>query len=525
MAGVDLHDLQMQEFPHNVRLGLRKLEQSLQGSPAPQIAILQQHIIDDFILSTQNADKKKGKSSKIQCQPINDLIVVRILCEHLTTCTDPAVHNAIVMLLFHPSLIDVSPPQASNVFPITKATNPYSRTPHGPINSYSNATGPNNGNPYFNAGNAHSFNTRQYTPVNPYGSAHEKIIPGQPIKGSSNPYARSANSPESKIANRLNTLSSLMSLAVATKNAKVLDRLAVWMQEVCCLSGWCCQVSKRLMAEYCSVPQLNSSSKEGASESHPLDDLPTTSPFFTSCIITSWAEIYARLGSSPLTSCRRPPVSVLRLMVRWLTSAPPELLLTPLTISPSTTSTGGLLGPSSPPSTVTALAPLLRLCVEAPFFLRSSSPPRSSLLIKSSSTARDVDDVFNKRTAEAGSSAEEQELYSRLQLCLLRCLQCLPAVLTPPHANHVLSYQQVTVIMEGLLLLLDPEKMDVDCAPVNCEVRLQTKVEAVNRLAQVILVAKRSGALYGSPVELNNALRRLPIYNRLVKILLTSELS
>ncbi|KAF2351281.1 Protein of unknown function DUF4507 [Trinorchestia longiramus] len=558
MSGFDVHELRLQEFPHNVKLALRKLEQTVQGSPTPQTTALQQHIIDEFILSSHDVEQHKGKLSKVLSSAVSDMMVVRILCDYLSSGLEPSSLNAVVMLLFHPNLIEVSASQTGNPYSISKISNPYTRNPYDAQRSMGVA---GNENPYLNP---QMYNGQSSLLGNFYGMNQTKIVASQDMK-SSNPYLRAANLRESKVACRLNTLSSLMSLAVATKNSKVLERLAVWMQEVCCLSGWCMQVSKRLIAEYCTVKSDSTCHKPTSDASpaavpHPLDYLPSNSPLFTSSLITSWAEIYSKLGTTALTPCSRPPASVVRLIVRWLTSSPSLLLLAPLTTP--TTMPSVFEGPS--PSPATAIAPLLRWCVEAPFFLRSPSSHQNSLKSEGNGDVKpalvEEDDVFGKRVVEAGGEVEETCLYSELQLCLLRCLQTVPLALPPPLSRQVqslalplsrqvqslalplsrqvqslalplsrqvLSYQHVTTIAEGLTRLLDPEKMELDAPSLTSapQLSLQVKVEAVNRLAQAVLVAKRCGALYGSPLELSNALRRLPVYNRLVKILLTSELN
>lgn len=553
---MDLHDLRMQEFPHNVRLALNKLDYCLQSG---QPVLLQRQIIDEFIFCPQDRSSA-GNRSKVLCVSIRELMVVRILCDHLTSMPNPSLRGALMVALFHPS--SASDPQHH---PVPGAPLAYSRGNHPP-RFHSHA----GNNPYGRGAN---------NPYGVFGQSGSGLMNPPAFSNSAGQYHRTGT--EDKVAHRLAFLSGLISLAVATSNRHVLEAVAVWMQQVCCLSGWSGQVCKRLIAEYSSYRGYLTSPSDGGVDllrgrettNQPMNDLPSVSPLFTANLITSWAQLYARLGSSNGGPCRRPPVQLLRLVVSWLQTDPPGLLLTPLLTTPATAT-----------PTVTAIAPLLRWCVEAPFFVFSASPPQPLAAdhltdrspcrtpIKSSQNQpmetspistnvttvpfcspikvfspnvsckqesssescqeRDLDDAFGKRLPKVTDAcSEERDLYSALQLCLLKTLQAAPTALI--NNKQVLSSKHVITIVEGLTKLLEPS---VPPAPHSSpgwrrpevgggkpDVTLQEKMEAVNRLAQVILVATKTNCLYGSHAELWGVLRRLPIYNRLVKILLTSH--
>ena len=126
-------------------------------------------------------------------------MVVRLILNHLTSMSNTSMRNALLIMLFHLSGADG---QTHNPFPSGPQVNPYIKNfPH------SSKALPNtcNSNPYVSQGSS-SYN------MSGNGSQYNK------------------NMSETKMSHRLNILASLTSLALASKNTKVLESVAVWMQ-------------------------------------------------------------------------------------------------------------------------------------------------------------------------------------------------------------------------------------------------------------------------------------------------------
>ncbi|XP_047501133.1 uncharacterized protein C7orf26 homolog [Penaeus chinensis] len=99
---VDLTELKRSDFPSCVRLGLLKLEEVLQMPPVSILHEVQQHIMDHYIFCCRDFN-----SSKIRAVgPVEELVVVRELGQHLGKMVDAAARNTLFITLFHPSSHD-----------------------------------------------------------------------------------------------------------------------------------------------------------------------------------------------------------------------------------------------------------------------------------------------------------------------------------------------------------------------------------------------------------------------------------
>lgn len=145
------------------------------------------------------------------------MILVRILCEHFTVCSDPSLHNAMFLLLFHPSVANVPGGENRMYANPNTSSNPYNLPPYGPQNVA-------NDNPLFNKMNPTMYCMRR---IMSSGNFYERK--------DNNDKSQMMTNDEGKFPNRMDTLAALMSLAVATKNTTLLERIAVWMQ-VCLLA-------------------------------------------------------------------------------------------------------------------------------------------------------------------------------------------------------------------------------------------------------------------------------------------------
>ncbi|KAK8740757.1 hypothetical protein OTU49_002690 [Cherax quadricarinatus] len=404
---VDLSELKLSDFPPCVRLGLRKLEEVLAMPPAPHLHDVQQHIMDRYIFCCRDS-----RSSKIRAVgPVEELVVVRELGQHLGKIVDTAARNSLFITLFHPSSHDP-------------------RTPH-----------------------------------------------------------------------KLRILSALVSLAIATHNVSVLEATAVWMQQVCCLSSWSGEVCRGLVQDYF---QFTSSSPPHFAAA--LRALPTMAPLFTANLITTLSQLYAKVGSGEI--CERPPETLVSTVVWWLKGVPglpPHLALAPLTHS--------LPGVSLPMTAVPPIAPLMKWCVEAPFFENTNNCSESQGRRSSLPKLMEAEGFFDKATSAKLGPSESTNLYSQLHLSILHTLQNVPSVRARMTQKQVLCPKHVTSVVDAVC-----ERIR-SCGPENEEVINMS----LDRLAQIILVALHTESLAGSLSDMWDSLHRLPIKNRLITTLLATR--
>nr|XP_045596154.1 uncharacterized protein C7orf26 homolog [Procambarus clarkii] len=405
---VDLSELKSSDFPSCVRLGLRKLEEVLAMPSVPHLHDIQQHIMDKFIFCCRDS-----RSSKIRAVgPVEELVVVRELGQHLGKMVDTASRNSLFITLFHPSSHDP-------------------RTPH-----------------------------------------------------------------------KLRILSALVSLAIATHNVPVLEATAVWMQQVCCLSSWSGEVCRGLVQDYF---QLTPSSPPHFAAA--LRALPTMAPLFTANLITTLSQLYAKVGSGEI--CERPPETLVSTVVWWLKGAPglpPHLALAPLTHS--------LPGVSLPMTAVPPIAPLMKWCVEAPFFEDTDNSSESQGRKLSLPKLIEGEALFdNKPTLSKSGPAESTDLYSQLHLSILQTLQNVPSVRARMTQKQVLCPKHVTSVVDAV------------CERIrSCRSENEEAVNmSLDRLAQIILVALHTESLSGSLSDMWDSLHRLPTQNRLISTLLTTR--
>ncbi|XP_042236926.1 uncharacterized protein C7orf26 homolog isoform X2 [Homarus americanus] len=375
--------------------------------PSPHLHDIQQHIMDQFIFCCRDSN-----SSKIRAVgPVEELVVVRELGQHLGKIVDTASRNSLFITLFHPSSHDP-------------------RTPH-----------------------------------------------------------------------KLRILSALVSLAIATHNVSVLEATAVWMQQMCCLSGWSGEVCRGLVQDYF---QLTPSSPPHFAAA--LRALPTMAPLFTANLITTLSQLYAKVGSGEI--CERPPDTLVSTVVWWLKGAPglpPHLALAPLT--------NPLPGVSLPMTAVPPIAPLMKWCVEAPFFDNNDNYPDPHGRRSSLPKIMETEGLFENTTSVKSAPSESTDLYSQLHLSILQTLQNVPFVRARMTQKQVLCPKHVTSVVDAV-----------------CE-RIRTygleNEEAVNmsldRLAQIILVALHTESLSGSLSDMWDSLHRLPRQNRLISTLLATR--
>ncbi|CAL4059692.1 unnamed protein product, partial [Meganyctiphanes norvegica] len=330
----------------------------------------------------------------------------------------------------------------------------------------------------------------------------------------------SSNDP--RTPHKMRILSSLISLAITTHNVPVLEASAVWMQQMCCLSVWCCDVIRGLVQDYF---QLNPSSPTHFARA--LKALPALAPLFTANLITTLTQLYAKLGSGEV--CERPPESLVVTIVYWLTqggpgslqgtataiSSYPQLALAPLTHR--------LPGVSLPITAVPPIATILKWCVEAPFFenrqgieaMKSSQRVVGAQKLLTEGDLTKFDKVIPGKMS-VNTSCEKPELFSQLHLSLLQTLQSVPAMRATMTQKQVLCPKHVLSVIEAVI-----ERIQM-CGPDQDEA-INTSLD---RLAQTILVALHTHCLTGSPgslTEMWNALHRLPTQNRLVATLLAKN--
>lgn len=400
---------------------------------------LQQHIMDQFVFCCRDSS-----SSKIRAiGPVEELVVVRELSQHLGKMVDTASRNSLFITLFHPSSHDP-------------------RTPH-----------------------------------------------------------------------KLRILSALVSLAIATHNVSVLEATAVWMQQVCCLSGWSGEVCRGLVQDYF---QLTPSAPPHFAAA--LRALPTMASLFTANLITTLSQLYAKIGSGEM--CEHPPDALVSTIVWWLKGTPglpPHLALVPLTHP--------LPGVSLPMTAVPPLAPLMKWCVEAPFFEQTSGSsetlkrkvkamkketelekaaigpaPSSSSPPPPTSTSSSPPISFKPNPSSSDTSSD---LYSQLHLSILQTLQNVPSVRSRMTQKQVLCPKHVTSVVDAV-----SERIRSSSSHINSNGHTQTGNEeatdlALNRLAQIILVALQTESLSGSLSDMWDSLHRLPKKNRLISTLLSSR--
>lgn len=317
---------------------------------------------------------------------------------------------------------------------------------------------------------------------------------------------------------KMRILSSLISLAITTHNVPVLEATAVWMQQMCCLSVWCCDVIRGLVQDYF---QLNPSSPTHFARA--LKALPAKAPLFTANLITTLTQLYAKLGSGEI--CERPPESLVVTIAYWLgqgggpgsmqgtaLSSYPQLALAPLTHR--------LPGVPMPMTAVTPIATLLKLCVEAPFFEnhKGIEAMKSSQRVIGAQKLLTEGDLNKFDKAMPGkmpgsTSNDKPELFSQLHLSLLQTLQCVPAMRATMTQKEVLCSKHVVSVIEAVNERIQMSGPDQD----------EAMNTSLDRLAQTILVALHTQCLTGSLSEMWSALHRLPTQNRLMATLLASK--
>ena len=145
---------------------------------------------------------------------MNELVIVRILAEHLSSVSSPPLRNLLLIILFHPTSIETSP------YVKNASTSLYNKLPLL-NNSYGRGGGVSN----------------PYTTIGYYGGSAGALGPpntggtgGGMIPGHSYNQNNGQQQQYSKVSYRLNILATLTSLAIASNNGKVLDSVAVWMQ-------------------------------------------------------------------------------------------------------------------------------------------------------------------------------------------------------------------------------------------------------------------------------------------------------
>ncbi|KAK8391140.1 hypothetical protein O3P69_017058 [Scylla paramamosain] len=435
---IDLSELKRSDFPSCVRKGLYQLEEVLHMPHVPHHHELQQHIMDQFVFCCCDS------SSKIRAiGPVEELVVVRELSQHLGKMVDTASRNSLFITLFHPSS-------------------------HDP-----------------------------------------------------------------RTAHKLRILSALVSLAIATHNVSVLEATAVWMQQVCCLSGFSGEVCRGLVQDYF---QLTPSAPPHFAAA--LRAMPTMAPLFTANLITTLSQLYAKIGSGEM--CERPPDALVSTIVWWLKGTPglpPHLALVPLTNS--------LPGVSLPMTAVPPLAPLMKWCVEAPFFeptndssetlkrkvkmMRTETElekatvgpsPSSSSPPPSSSTSSSPPVSFKSPPLSETSS----DVYSQLHLSILQTLQNVPSVRARMTQKQVLCPKHVTSVVDAVSERIRSSTGSSSSSNTNNQMVDEEAIDlALNRLAQTILVALQTESLSGSLSDMWDSLHRLPKKNRLISTLLSSR--
>ncbi|KAK3858800.1 hypothetical protein Pcinc_035034 [Petrolisthes cinctipes] len=301
---------------------------------------------------------------------------------------------------------------------------------------------------------------------------------------------------------KLRTLATLISLAVATHNVSVLEATAVWMQQMCCLSWWSGEVCRGLVQDYFQLTPAAPPHFAAA-----LRALPSKAPLFTANLITTLSQLYAKVGSGE--PCDHPPESLVSTIVWWLRGAPglpPHLALTPLTNS--------LPGVSLPMTAVPPIAPLMKLCVEAPFFEHQDNNLTEMGLagiggrrLSTTKLTLEIDGGHEK--IETSSS----DLYSELHLSILQTLQNVPSVRAHMTQKQVLCPKHVTSVVDAVSERLRGSRPEQE----------EAGNLALDRLAQIILVALHTESLSGSLSDMWDSLHRLPRKNRLISTLLSSR--
>ncbi|XP_068204426.1 integrator complex subunit 15 [Palaemon carinicauda] len=302
---------------------------------------------------------------------------------------------------------------------------------------------------------------------------------------------------------KLRILSALVSLAIATHNVSVLEATAVWMQQVCCLSTWSGEVCRGLVQDYFQLTPTAPQHFAGA-----LRALPTMAPLFTANLITTLSQLYAKVGSGEV--CEQPPDALVSTVVWWLQGnlgAPSHLALAPLTHP--------LPGVSLPMTAVPPIAPLMKWCVESPFFDKPTvvyapfeSPARRASLPK----VIEAETLYEKNPGKV-QTTECTDQYSKLHLSVIQTLQSVPSFRDRMTQKQVLCPKHVTSVVDAV------------CERIQNSSEKQS--EAVNmsldRLAQTILVALHTECLSGSLSDMWDALHRLPTKNRLITTLLSTR--
>ncbi|KAL7631196.1 UNVERIFIED_CONTAM: hypothetical protein RMT77_018504 [Armadillidium vulgare] len=268
---------------------------------------------------------------------------------------------------------------------------------------------------------------------------------------------------------QLRTLMSLVSLAVATHNVAVLDATAVWMQQVSCFSVRCCKLSFNLNQDFF---QSNIETPEHFMKA--LKSLPTATPLFCANLITSLAQVYAKVGTNEF--CKEPEPHLVKIIIYWL-KANPFIILTPLTTS--------LPGISLPMTAVLAISPLSKWCIEAPFFSQ------------------------NKTLSE--NEVETKDLYSELHFLLLETLQNVSAIRSQMTQREVICAEHIKNIADVLVQRFNSCK--------KFSPGTNARETSLNRLAQIVLVALHTNCLSGRLSEMWNSLKKLPGTPRLMKML------
>ncbi|XP_076038810.1 integrator complex subunit 15 [Oratosquilla oratoria] len=297
---------------------------------------------------------------------------------------------------------------------------------------------------------------------------------------------------------KLRILGSLVSLAVVTHNASVLEATAVWLQQVCCLSSCSGEVCQGLVRDY-FLPNPSSPSMPS-----PLTPLPSIAPLFTANLITAASQLYANLGTGNI--CVVPPLPLVRTFASWLCTHP-HLALVPLTQP--------LPGISLPMTAVPPILTIVKLCVESPFFLRYHAQTQSPLPSSRRPTLTKITQDMVKVEGKEGwkeDVQEAEELYSKLHLSMLKTLQSVTTVRCRMTQRQVLCPKQVLSMIEAVSERVKQCKSsDQDCLQLS-----------LDRLAQVILVALRTDCLSGSLGDIWKAFRTLPS-NRLIRTLLDTH--
>lgn len=328
----------------------------------------------------------------------------------------------------------------------------------------------------------------------------------------------------SPMSYRTQVLCKSVSLSIAANSATFLTCVAEWLgrdliansQDGHHLPALSNALARPIVQDYCL---LQSSTPKG------VVGLASTSPEFACFFVRAIAQMFDMKGA-PQYSFGSPPPSLLRVIADWLTENS-ALLRTPLT-----------LPPNAPPHRKQALLTgpifgLLRWCVKAPLI-----EVACSRLLKriASEEAASNSATSSKKNASIIESATTQltltSVYSQLHLALLNCLMTqmeetgvtattASSRVTGVHARSAMepfTTQQFAELAQELVTLdadtrrdhravaslrsRSPDAMDAEDDDDAQSPETQTMTLCVDRLAQVIQVAKATNSLATQPGDL-----------------------